>query len=277
MKAKTIKKVLRKRINDWIATIDSGIVRDAVRRDTIVTGGAIVSCLLDEPINDIDIYFKTAATTRTVAEYYAKKSGLPIFVRRADLNQEDRITIESAPPHPRIAEMVQPKPNPELEHQIAYISENAISLTGDIQIIIRFFGKIEEIHKNFDFVHTTCWYALKSHRLCLNKEALEAILTKELIYTGSLYPICSMFRIRKFIKRGWTITAGEVLKMALQISKLDLTDITVLRDQLVGVDALYFTQLLRKLEKGDSTNYVNPDFLINLINSINGDEDSDLV
>ena len=34
-----------------------------------------------------------------------------------------------------------------------------------------------------------------------------------------------------------------------QISKLDLTDLNVLEDQLIGVDVVYFTSLINELRK----------------------------
>ncbi len=55
--------------------------------------------------------------------------------------------------------------------------------------------------------------------------------------------------MRKFISRGWTINAGQILKMAFQISELDLNDINVLEDQLVGVDSLYFSAAISYLRE----------------------------
>ena len=57
--------------------------------------------------------------------------------------------------------------------------------------------------------------------------------------------------MRKFVGRGWTINAGQILKMAMQVSKLDLTNWQVLRDQLTGVDAAYFCEVLSKLKERD--------------------------
>ena len=75
-------------------------------------------------------------------------------------------------------------------------------------------------------------------------------MNKELIYAGSLFPICSIIRTRKFIKRGWNINAGQFLKMSLQVSKLNLSQFHVLKDQLIGVDASYFNQILDNFENG---------------------------
>ncbi len=69
------------------------------------------------------------------------------------------------------------------------------------------------------------------------------------MYKGSLYPICSLFRLRKFIRRGWTINAGQLLKIAIQIHKLDLYDVNVLEEQLIGVDVAYMFDLIKRLRE----------------------------
>ncbi|HXJ41375.1 MAG TPA: hypothetical protein VNH18_18985, partial [Bryobacteraceae bacterium] len=60
-----------------------------------------------------------------------------------------------------------------------------------------------------------------------------------------------LFRLRKFIKRGWSINAGQILKIAFQVSELDLNNLEVLEDQLTGVDVAYFVQLITKLKEKD--------------------------
>lgn len=131
-----------------------------------------------------------------------------------------------------------------------FISTNAITLSKKIQIIIRFYGPPEEIHKNYDFIHCTNYWT-KSTGVVLNLPAVESLITKELRYVGSRYPICSMIRTRKFIQRQWTINAGQFVKMAFQISKLDLEDLRVLEDQLTGVDVAYFHEVIGLLKEKD--------------------------
>jgi hypothetical protein len=144
------------------------------------------------------------------------------------------------------------------------ITTNAITLSDKVQVVLRFVGPAKEIHKNYDFVHTTNYYT-EEEGVVLNQPALESILAKELKYVGSLYPICSMFRIKKFIQRGWTITAGEMLKIAWDISKLDLNNRDVLQDQLTGVDAAYFNQLIRLLGEGQE---IDRTYLFELVNRV---------
>lgn len=152
-----------------------------------------------------------------------------------------------------------------------YFSSNAISLSDKIQIVIRFYGSVEEIHTNYDFVHCTCSYDFQENKTNLPAAALEAIINKELYYTGSKYPLCSIIRSRKFITRGWHINAGQYLKMCLQLNELNLKNLNVFKDQLAGVDSAYFNQAInliiaRKEKEPDFQ--IDNTYLFEIINRI---------
>ena len=142
----------------------------------------------------------------------------------------------------------------EGKYEIKFISANAITLSDKIQLVTRFYGTPEEIHKNFDFVHAMGVYDYHDNELHTTVEQLEALLSKTLIYKGSLYPLASIFRARKFINRGWGIDAGQYLKMAFQLNDLDLLDPYTLEEQLTGVDLLYFYQIISDLKYKQLTN-----------------------
>jgi hypothetical protein len=139
----------------------------------------------------------------------------------------------------------------ESDYRPVFLTDNAISLSGQVQLVIRFYGKPEEIHENYDFVHATNYWTSWDRNVTYRTEALECLLTKELRYIGSKYPICSLVRAKKFIQRDWTINAGQFLKMAWQINELDLNNFAVLREQLVGMDMAYFSQVLSELHAAD--------------------------
>lgn len=284
MKAKTIKTVLRKKFGHFLESIEDPHVKSLVKKNTIVTGGSIASMLLGEPVNDFDLYFTNKATAKEVAKYYVKRfKASPKFKdgRVAEIyveDEDDRISIivKSAgiassqgedgyeyfegdlDPDAIAATTYVDKAMNVAEqddrpgYEPVFISGNAITLSGKVQIILRFYGDAEGIHENFDFVHCTNYWTSADGNLVLKPAALEALLARELRYVGSKYPICSIIRLRKFIKRGFTINAGQILKMCMQISELDLTDTNVLKDQLTGVDVAYFNEIISKLKaKGD--------------------------
>jgi len=152
-----------------------------------------------------------------------------------------------------------------------FLTGNAISLSGDVQLIIRFHGMPEDIHTNYDYTHTKAYWTSWEHSVHIPKEVYECVTNKILRYEGSLYPICSLFRMRKFIERGWKINAGQILKMSWQVSELDLSNINVLEDQLVGVDSAYFQHMIRIMH---AMQRKNPDwkpdqaYVVELVNRI---------
>lgn len=238
MKTKTINAIITKKINEWLESIEDEKLRVDIERNIIVTGGCIASMLLREKVNDYDIYFRDRELADQVYKYYKGKT---------DLTSNDR------PYRPEDGEenVVSEEDQESKSYKPVFFTKNAITLTGRMQIIMRFVGEPDEIHDNFDFVHCMNYWDSKDRKTTLRKDALEALLTRELTYVGSLFPLCSIIRTRKFIQRGWTINAGQYVKMAMQLNELDLTEIEVLKDQLIGIDALYFFQVLEQIEAKD--------------------------
>jgi len=155
-----------------------------------------------------------------------------------------------------------------------FFSPNAISLSSNIQIVTRFHGNNEEIHKTFDFIHATNYFTFKEG-LVTNKEALESIICKQLKYQGSLYPLTSIIRMKKFIKRGWNINAGEILKIMFQISELDLKNPNILEEQLIGVDVAYFAQLIEIL-RNVSPEKITSSYINEIIDRVFNTADEDI-
>ena len=308
MKAKTIKAVLRKKIDDWISSIEDPDVAELVQANAIVTGGAIASMLLKEPVNDYDVYFRDKATVVAVAAYYIKRfkpknaSGIACQIYLLTEGDRVRVVIQSAgiaseagteKPYEYfegspdeasqgyVSDVMLTDPGEiqdtyedtekavqEIEdgpkYRPVFMSTNAITLSHKIQIVLRFYGEADQIHENYDYVHCTNYWTSKDNELVLRGPALEALLAKELRYVGSKYPLCSLIRMRKFIQRGWSINAGQILKAVMQLNDMDLKDISVLQDQLTGVDAAYFIQVMQRLKEKDPEK-VNSAYLIEII------------
>lgn len=291
-KVKTIKQVMQTKIEDWCSNIDDkDLVRD-IKRDTIVTGGSITSMLLGEKINDFDIYFRTKETTRKVAEYYVQKFNdvrkpgqsepkvvdatitnikgeteevVQIYVSSSGVVQveanQDGYDYEGQGELEETAQEILNKGLPIDEddvekppYRVVYMSQNAITLSDRIQIVLRFYGNPEEIHRSFDFSHAKCWYSYADNHLETPVDALQHTLARNLHYSGSLYPLASLFRIKKFIQRGWKCSAGEMVKIAWQLSEIDLNDMQVLKEQLTGVDMIYLHMLFEAIQDWKNNN-----------------------
>jgi hypothetical protein len=340
MLEKTMKQVLKKKINAWIDTIKDPKVQDVVKRHLIITGGCFTSMIENQTPNDFDCYFRNKDAVLAVANYYAdvwnskrknQQNKLGILCKvmvldganpskeirdyywNLDMDKKYKtgaILIDNCPPDrvkmvfpsdgitgdPEAAngseelgvdsvnelneEIVTELDEIAAEEEIkkerepfspVFISSNAITLTDGIQIVVRFYGEPDEIHDTYDFAHTKAYYDHGNDSLCIPPKVYECVVNKTLIYTGSKYPVCSIFRLRKFIGRGWKINAGQMLKICMQISELNLMDMNVLEDQLIGVDSVYFMNLInrfRRKKESDPEFEMTPNYLLSVIDKI---------
>jgi hypothetical protein len=255
---------------------------------------------MGDEIKDFDVYFKTKETTIAVAKYYCEvfmEQNPKSFVIPTVKETEGRVEIiisslgAIAADDAENSEEQQYEENlgeggsdkteqsvesnnntPKYSYRPMFLSGNAITLSDKVQLVIRFYGQPNEIHKNYDYQHCKHVYDLETDSLFLDAKAMECILSKTLLYTGSLYPICSLFRMRKFLDRGWRISAGEIVKMSFQISNLDLKDLNVLKEQLTGCDMMYMRALINALEADkDSGAEIDNNYVIKLVDKIFND------
>lgn len=293
MLVKTINKVIREKMEDWISSIEDKSLQKNLKDDIIVTGGCLTSLFLREEVNDFDIYIRTYSTLESVVKYYVERVkcesikilrgsekeelvediqkfyGLPLnqidnqYATAIRNLKEDQIKIFA----PDGGYKPQYKEDNEEKYRVSFLSPNAISLSDKIQVVIRFWGEPDVIHVNYDFVHATNYWTFKEG-LVTTKEALTCILTKQLVYQGSLYPVTSILRVKKFVKRGWRVSAGEVFKMIYQASLLDLQDPDVLEEQLIGMDVAYFSALISALRSVEDKSKLTPSYIFEIVDRV---------
>lgn len=307
MKLRTINAIICKKFDAWVATITDAELAARVRANTVCTGGAIASMLLQEEVNDFDFYFRDFETTKRAAQYYVNQFKLNPPPKFANSEKKVEISVDAVPdteqPGLRRVRVVvksagvasepvdgddngdvdadggqdgyeyfESKPDEKGAAYVAevldnadeakakkgrpekppyrpvFLSTNAISLSDDVQVVVRFYGEPASIHANYDFVHVTNFWTSWERRVTVNQAALLSLMNRDLRYVGSRYPLCSLFRMRKFLKRGWNITAGQVLKITVNLQHYNLLDIRVLEEQLTGVDVAYFADLIARLQ-----------------------------
>lgn len=275
MQLKTIRKNIETKLESWLSTITDESLRKELKDNILVSGGSITSMLLNEPVNDYDVYIHDRAVLLRLVKYYINdipdvkildgenKATLVDELEKdykfsTDVEDIDSINSAYAVSLRNLKDdqiklyftekgggkkWNEDIPEDKLNFHVQFLSPNAISLSNNLQIVIRFFGDAEAIHKTFDFIHATNYFTFKEG-VVTNVAALESLLTKQLKYQGSMYPLTSVIRAKKFIKRGFNINAGEYLKIMFQISELDLKNPDVLEEQLIGVDVAYFSTLI---------------------------------
>lgn len=276
MQTKTIRKNIEMKMDQWLETITDVELRKSVRKNILVSGGSIATLFFNEKVNDYDVYLMDRDVLKALVIYYTKSfDNIKVLDGREKLKylggQENDINGAYATSIRTLKEdqiklffedknggmkVNEDKEVGKFEYFPIFFSPNAISLSDDVQIVIRFWGNAVQVHKTFDFIHATNYFTFEEG-LVTNKEALESLLTKQLKYQGSLYPLTTIIRVKKFLKRGWNITAGETLKVMFQISELDLKNPDVLEEQICGVDVAYFSALIEALRTVPKEKYTS--------------------
>jgi hypothetical protein len=262
MQTRAIKKKLHDELKSWVDSLEDGprhtpgsaaLIRDQINsQGVVIAGGAIVSLLLDQEPKDYDLFFPTLDIRNTVYNYYTHCYSAELTKGATTrINNRGEIVLD------------------EQAHALGYvineegqagtydpkiITRNAITLNNKIQLVTRQYGYKTQILNSFDFAHTKVAYSYPTNELYLDKAALESILTKELRYGESQYPIAALMRAHRFMRRGFDFPLPELLKIAVQINALDLTDKEVILDQLTGISAGVALGFVQKLtEKEDET------------------------
>jgi hypothetical protein len=292
MKTKTIEHLCRRAMEGWVASLPAEL-QEPAQDDLILTGGSIASLFLGEPVNDWDVYFRTRATAKLVAEHYVGQfvasppptlEGNPLLKQVQVVERGERVAVmvQSAgiltehsgqgsyhyfealtDASPEQAEQYLQVILGGVDGRSSYakdkdywpvaITGNAITLArqnrqaASVQLILRFTGDPAQIHKNFDWRHATNYWTFRDG-LRTNSEALECLLSRELRYVGSQYPLAALLRSFKFVGRGFTRPhAGHLLVLSLQLARLDWDDPRVWEEQLMGVDFAYFREIIERI------------------------------
>jgi hypothetical protein len=183
MKAKQIEKLLTGVMNNFLESISDNYIKDIIKNNSYITGGCIPSMLIDEFVNDYDIYFYTKEDADGVKKY---------FETAHTKNKDDKFHVK-------------------------LITDNAINLSDKIQLITKFWGDPSFVTDEFDWQHIKSWYSCKEEKLYLTSDVYQLVVEKELIYTGSDYPLSSLMRLKKYIKKGWNVSNTTILHIALDI------------------------------------------------------------
>jgi hypothetical protein len=183
MKAKQIEKLLHGVFSNFFESINNEEIKKILSENTFITGGCIPSMMMNEFVNDFDVYFEKQEDVNKVKKYY-----------------KSQIIDKTKKFHVKL------------------ITDNAINLSDKIQLITRFTGMPEEVTKNFDWAHIKSYYKYPD-KLVIIPDTYRLIVEKELIYTGSKYPLSSLLRLKKYIKKGWNVSTKTMVHIVLDILK----------------------------------------------------------
>jgi hypothetical protein len=204
-------------LHGWIDSVTDPQLVCRLRDEAYVAGGAIASLLLDEPVQDYDVYVREEATAQAVKAYYEE------FFRRHPAPPFD-------PRHPFIAAPALTEPCRPLA-----MTANAVYLSYCIQLMTIFYGEPAWMVSNYDFHHCSGYYTAREGRLVVLEETRQAIAARSLRYRpGRTFPMLSVLRLPKFIARGYTIDLGQLFQLLAEVAAAGLGDREKVR-QLLGL------------------------------------------
>lgn len=187
--------------------------------NAFIAGGAITSVFSNAKINDFDIYTKTHEDNKKLIAYFNTLQTIPIISPNA----------------------------------ISYRTEGAT-----YQIITKesFIGNPNTVIDNFDYTICMGAYDIRKDNFVLHKNFLLDLSKRMLCFNENApYPLCSLFRLRKFMKRGFSISGSEIIKLGLSVNNLKITNYKELREHLLGIDTLFLKDLTDTLLEKKETAY----------------------
>lgn len=154
-----------------------------------LAGGALTSIFSGVGIHDLDVYFRSP---KALSEFLDNNS----------------IYIQSAT-------------NKALTCTITTSRYSSVTLQC---IYFDYFEKAGDIFDSFDFTVNMAAYDFDSDEFVFHPEFFKDLAMKKLVFNPkTCFPIVSMMRTQKYIKRGYSIANKDFRKIVLEVNKLDLS------------------------------------------------------
>lgn len=205
----------------------------------IVAGGTLTSLFSNQESNDIDLYFRTQEDMQKFI----------LFCHDVDGYGGDHVKIveQEAPTMKSLGFDPSDDAFPDSEYDrnspCINIGRTAKSVmyTGKrdhtLQVIVLdTFETPADIFKRFDWTINMAAYDFAKDEFEFQQDFLKDLSQRRLcINVGTLYPIISLLRVAKYQVRGFKISKKDMLKLAVAITKLDISSWEEAKDQLSGM------------------------------------------
>lgn len=207
------------------------IVRTIAEKTNCYLIGGTVSCVFSSrAIHDYDFYF------HTYEDFQSFKDALTA--------EDNRLIEWRSLPAKKKKGTVQPSSCKQM-----FVSENAESWLVNstrVQLINyeKFLGSPEQIWHYFDFTVCMGAYSFKEDMFIFHDDFLAHNAQRRIVFNFTTeYPICSLIRVMKYVRYGYKINSLELVKVALAINALELSDYKAIKRQLMGIDTLFLKPL----------------------------------
>ncbi len=186
-----------------------------------------MSAYTNKQINDYDIYFSKKESADTFIECLKLQDRRDVY---QNYSKRDKLEKESFSKNLLVF---------ETDNAITFISKKQ-----KYQVIKAFYLEPEDLFKKYDFTICMAAYSPLENIFYLFDSFLQDVSEKRLKFNiGTEYPICSLLRVLKYQKKGYTINGLELIKLSLTIHALKLDNYAELKRQLQGIDTLFLKDL----------------------------------
>lgn len=154
-----------------------------------LSGGALTSMFSGQPVHDLDVYFRSS-------------EALSQFLENNEL-------------------FIQSATDKALTCTIRTAQYSSVTIQC---IYFDYFEKAEDIFESFDFTVNMAAFDFDTKTFVFHDEFFKDLAMKKLVFNPkTCFPIVSMMRTQKYIKRGYTISNKDFRKIIFEVNKLDLS------------------------------------------------------
>lgn len=164
----------------------------------IIAGGAITSIFAKSKINDVDVYFRCKEDLADFLSNEMDKYSCMIYTEKGVMFSVTHVNLHL--------------------------------------IYFNYFNNTNELFDTFDFTICMGAFDFLTEEFVLHDRFLEHNADKSIVFNSNTkFPITSAFRLEKYIKKGYSISSSEYLKILLSIMNLKVDIYKDLKSQLGGM------------------------------------------
>jgi hypothetical protein len=220
------------------ANIDP-VINNALIKYGYIAGGAVLSVFSSKKINDYDLYF------------YSKELMISFLEEIKFVNK--RVDWSNKEKRPKIIKLSMK------DIILIHSTDNAdtfIHKNQTYQVIKAFFGSPLHLFRYFDYSVCMGAYLPSEKIFHLNSNFLLDIASGYMHFNiGTEYPIASLVRLSKYMRKGYKINGTEMIKIALCINNLNIKTYADLKKHLLGIDTQFLAEITIKLESEPNKEY----------------------
>ncbi|PZT57369.1 hypothetical protein [Paenibacillus silvae] len=196
--------------------LGTSLVNTLKKHKAYIAGGTITSLFSNNPVNDVDLYFRDEESlSELVEEIYD--------------NSDDWVNALTS------------------KALLVRVDEKEIQM-----IHFKYFEKAEDIFDTFDYTVCMGAFDFETEQFVLHEDFLKHNAQRILKFNKNTdFPIVSLLRVQKYKDKGYNISKPEFLRVALSCMELNITSADELKQHLGGMYGINYDKLI-ELEEGES-------------------------